>query len=55
MNNDNQNRKATTDSIKTKLNAILKLNNKRKAALEKMTKSIFEDTADKEHKSPINK
>ncbi len=39
----------------SELNAILKLNKKRKAALEKITKSIFEKDADKEHKSLINK
>ncbi len=52
----NSTKKETTrDSIKSELNAILKLNKKRKAALEKMAKSIFKEDADKEHKSLINK
>ncbi len=52
----NSTKKETTrDNIKSELNAILKLNKKRKAALEKMAKSIFEKDAGKEHKSLINK
>ena len=52
---NNTKKETTRDSIKSELNAILKLNKKRKAALEKMAKSIFEEDADKEHKSLINK
>ena len=52
---NNTNKETTPDSIKSELNAILHLNKKRKAALEKMTKSIFEKNTDKKHKSQINK
>ena len=33
----------TSESIKEKLNALFKLNKKRKSALEKMSKSILEE------------
>ena len=42
MNTSAKNKKST-DSIKSELNAILQLNKKRKAALEKISKSIKSD------------
>ena len=47
MNRDTKKTKESSESIKAKLNAIMQLNMKRKAALEKMAKSIFEEEADK--------
>ncbi len=47
--------KSTSESIKSELNSILRMNAKRKSALEKMAKSIFKKDTDKEHKSLINK
>ncbi len=37
-----KNRKETSENIKTELKALLKLNRKRKAALQKLSKSILD-------------
>ena len=44
MEGKTKNTKETPESIKEKLNAMIDLNKKRKSALEKMSKSILENS-----------
>ena len=58
MEDKNRNTKETSENIKAELTALLKLNKKRKAALEKMSKSILneeDESFNNEQKSPQNK
>ena len=53
-----KNTNENSENLKAELNALLKLNKKRKSALDKMSKSILDEEGKsfyKKQKSPLNK
>lgn len=53
MEDETKNTKEISDNLKAELSALLRLNKKRKSALEKMSKSILEEENKTEEQKQI--